>query len=151
MNDRYADALERYRERLAGLDTRMADPAVLSSPAELRKAGKERSEVAEVLGCLEELARLSRGVEEAREIVAASRDAELVELARAELAGNEARPGSWRAGPTTFFSPGIRTTPRTSSSRSGPAPAARRRRSSPPSSSACTPATPRAAAGGSRS
>jgi peptide chain release factor 1 len=93
MQPNHAEALQRYREKLAALDARMSDPAVLASAAELRRGGKERSEVTVVLAVLEDLARASRQVEEAREILGTSHDADLLELARAELAEGERRMG----------------------------------------------------------
>ena len=85
MQKHQEEALERYRERLSALDARMSDPAILGNSAELRKAGKERSEVAEVLASLEELSRVSLLVDEANDILATSKDPDLIELARAEL------------------------------------------------------------------
>src|SRR5512140_2717814 len=91
MQKNHEEALHRHRERLQALDERMSDPAILGSPGELRRIGKERSEVAEVLAGLEELARLSKGIDEAQEILATSKDPDLLELARAEMDSSQAR------------------------------------------------------------
>jgi peptide chain release factor 1 len=87
----YQEALEKYREKVSGLDGRMSDPAVLANPSDIRKIGKERSEAAEVLGALEELVRVRTQVDEARDILDSSKDADLTEMARAELADLEPR------------------------------------------------------------
>ena len=89
MQPHHADALIRYRERLATLDQKMSDPATLGNPAELRRAGKERSEVADVLAKLEELARVTADLDEARDIQATSKEADMLDMAAAELAQGE--------------------------------------------------------------
>lgn len=85
------EAIVRFREKLSGLDQKMSDPVTLGNPVELRKSGKERSAAAEVLARLEELERVARQCDEARELVASSRDPDLLELARAELIALEPR------------------------------------------------------------
>jgi peptide chain release factor 1 len=97
MRFHHEEALIRYRERLADLDARMADPLVLAQPQELKRVGKERSEVAEALSLLEELDRTSRNAAGAKEIMETSADQDLVELARAELAEEERRIESLEA------------------------------------------------------
>jgi peptide chain release factor 1 len=87
----YVEALERYREKVSALDARMADPAVLANPADIRKTGKERSEAAEVLAVLEDLNKARTALDEANEILNDSKDPDMLELARAEAADSEAR------------------------------------------------------------
>ena len=87
----YPDALDRYREKVTALDLRMSDPAVLANPSDIRKVGKERSEASEILAVLEELIGVQTTVDEANEILNGSRDPDLMELARGELAEGMAR------------------------------------------------------------
>ncbi len=105
MSENYEAVLARYRERLSGLDQKMSDPVVLSNPSELRKFGKERSEVAEVTAALEELVKLNRSIDEAREMVETSKDPEMAELAAAELAELEPKHGPLVAVVDEFLHP----------------------------------------------
>ncbi|MGH7476220.1 MAG: peptide chain release factor 1 [Longimicrobiales bacterium] len=79
--ERVRDILQRRDE----LNLRLSDPAVIADPAKLRQAAQEHAELsaaAEVAGRLEQV----RGqLADAHEIMAGSRDAELLELARAEV------------------------------------------------------------------
>jgi peptide chain release factor 1 len=97
MQKNFQDALERNRARLAELDARMSDPSFVGNSSEFRKAGKERSEIAEILVVLEELDQVTRSIDEAREILESSREPDLVDLARAELEENEAKVAALEA------------------------------------------------------
>jgi len=84
---------ERVQEvvrRFAELEQRLADPAVLSDPEKLRSVAQEHAELAPVASAGERLLRVRAQLAEAREVARTSDDAELVELARAEVEALEA-------------------------------------------------------------
>jgi peptide chain release factor 1 len=78
------DALKKVEERHAELTRLLSDPAVTSNPRQLRDLSKERAQLDPTIGALDRHRKLSRTVEDDREAIA-SGDAELAELARAEL------------------------------------------------------------------
>jgi len=71
-----------YRDELAGLQAQLADPAVFSTP-EYPRLAKRLSELQELLGLFDDLARITRQADEAQELVDAG--GELSELAAEEL------------------------------------------------------------------
>ena len=127
----------------------LADPAVLANRQQMQKLSKEHSDIRELIETLRVYRDVDKRVAEAREM---QKDPEMRELARqeeTELGGEQERLEKTlqRAADAAR----IRTTRRTSSSRSAPARAARRRRCSRPICSACTRASPSGGAGRSRS
>jgi peptide chain release factor 1 len=86
LETRWAARAEAVRRRHAELAESMADPALLSDPARLREVAREHADLAPVVGVLEEWEAVSRRLAEARAIVEAGEDAELVELAESEVA-----------------------------------------------------------------
>jgi peptide chain release factor 1 len=87
---RIPELLARY-EALTG---RLADPAVFSDPAALREVGREHAELTPVVEAARRLQRVRAQLAEARELAGADEgvvDAELRELARAEVEELEAR------------------------------------------------------------
>ncbi len=83
---------ERIREvlrRQDELNRRLADPAVIGDPAELRKVGQEHAELAPAAELASRLERVRAQLREAREIAGVDEDVELAELARAEVASLE--------------------------------------------------------------
>ena len=71
------------RDELVELEARLADPDIFSSK-EYPRLAKRRSEVERVVGLFEDKTRLARARSDAEELAAGS-DAEMAELARAEL------------------------------------------------------------------
>ncbi|MGH7554733.1 MAG: peptide chain release factor 1 [Longimicrobiales bacterium] len=81
------------RRRYAELTERLADPAVLGKREQLRETAREHSELTPVVEAADALERVRGRLAEAREMIAAGEDPELVELAeseRVELEGREA-------------------------------------------------------------
>jgi peptide chain release factor 1 len=78
------------RQRHRDLTDRLADPAVLGDPATLRKVAQEQSELEPVVATADRLERVRAQLAEARAMIAAGEDVELVELAEAEVEALEA-------------------------------------------------------------
>src|SRR5580765_7925641 len=78
------DALKKVEERHAELTRLLSDPAVTSNPRQLRDLSKERSQLDPTIVALDRHRKLSRTIDDDREAIA-SGDADLAELARAEL------------------------------------------------------------------
>lgn len=91
MLDDILRSLPAYRERLDDLTSRLRDPKVLGNPREAREVGRERQRLQGVVDALESYDRVARSLEEAREIVRDSDDAELVSMARSEIEELEPR------------------------------------------------------------
>jgi peptide chain release factor 1 len=68
----------------------LADEAVLKDPRRYRQVARERKEMEETVSVVERLQELARTIADNREIIEAGDDAELVELAEAELEELEA-------------------------------------------------------------
>ena len=86
--DRARELLERatpVRERIAEIDQLLSDPAVAANPNKLRDLGQERSQVEPAVRFAEELDALVHSITESREIIESGDDADLVELAEAEI------------------------------------------------------------------
>jgi peptide chain release factor 1 len=86
MFDRLADIERRYEE----LERLIAAPEVIGDRREYARLAKERAQLEETVACWRERRRVAAEVAEHREL-ARGRDAELRELARAELPALEAR------------------------------------------------------------
>src|SRR5436309_823404 len=86
MLDRLAEIERRYEE----LERLVADPTVIANRREFAKLARERSQLEDAVACWRERQRVSREVDEHRELVR-GKDADLRELARAELPALEAR------------------------------------------------------------
>jgi len=86
MFDRLAEIERRYEE----LERLVADPAVIANRREFANLARERAQLEETVTTWRERRRLIQDVEEHREL-AHGKDAELRELARAELPALEAR------------------------------------------------------------
>ncbi len=85
MLDKLAQIEQRYEE----INHALVDPAVLSDMDRLRALAQEQSELQAIVDAYREQQRVARNLTEAREL-AQGDDAELAELARAELADLEA-------------------------------------------------------------
>jgi peptide chain release factor 1 len=86
MFERLAEIERRYEE----LERQVADPAVIANRREFARIAKERAQLEETVACWRERQRVAREIEEHRELVR-GKDADLRELARAELPPLEAR------------------------------------------------------------
>jgi peptide chain release factor 1 len=78
------------RQRYSDLTDRLADPAVLNDRDTLRRVAQEQSELAPVIEAADRLDRVRAQLAEARALIGAGEEAELVELAEAEVAELEA-------------------------------------------------------------
>jgi peptide chain release factor 1 len=78
--------VESLRQRHRDLTDRLADPAVLGDPGALRKIAQEHSELSPLIETADALARVRGELGEARAMIRAAEDPELVELAEAEAA-----------------------------------------------------------------
>ena len=81
LETRLEQAVERHRE----LNAKLAAPEVLNDPDTLREVAQEHSELAPVAEVYGELQRVRRELGDAREMVEASDDPEMAELAAAEV------------------------------------------------------------------
>ncbi len=86
MRERLADIARRYEE----LERLVVDPAVIADRRELARLGRERAQLAEIVGVAREQERVEREIQEHRELLGDA-DPEVRELARAELPALEAR------------------------------------------------------------
>jgi peptide chain release factor 1 len=86
MFERLAEIERRYEE----LERQVADPTVIANRREFARIAKERAQLEDTVTCWRERQRVSHEVEEHRELVR-GKDADLRELARAELPPLEAR------------------------------------------------------------
>src|SRR5262245_6104451 len=84
------DALKKVEDRFAELTRLLSDPAVASDPRKLRDLSKERAQLDGTIRTLEEYRRVERTLRDDRDAIA-SGDAELAELARAEIPELETR------------------------------------------------------------
>jgi peptide chain release factor 1 len=83
---RWEERIPEVRRRHAELAERLSDPAVLGDRDALREAAREHADLAYVVEAADALAALRARLAEARAIVAAGEDAELIELAESEIA-----------------------------------------------------------------
>jgi peptide chain release factor 1 len=86
MFERLAEVERRYEE----LERLVADPGVIANRREFAKLGRERAQLEDTVVCWREHRRVAREVEEHRGLLH-EKDADLRELARAELPALEAR------------------------------------------------------------
>ncbi len=77
------------RARREEVEAALADPAVASDPERLRDLGREHAQLAPVLAAADAWEKARRHLEEDREILRGTGDADLKELARAEIHGLE--------------------------------------------------------------
>lgn len=86
MDERIQEILRRYES----LTTQLMDPAVLADSEKLRETAREHAEMTPLAEAAARLARVRSQLGEARAVIAAGEDPELVELAEAEVAELEA-------------------------------------------------------------
>lgn len=89
--DRFLDHLAQLESRLEEINAKLGDPHVLGSPSALKSLGKERAEVEGIVGKLRLYRSFRDRMEGAEEMLRSEADAEMVELAQAEIA--ECGPG----------------------------------------------------------
>jgi peptide chain release factor 1 len=77
------------RQRHRDLTDRLADPAVLGDPGMLRKVAQEQADLGPVIGVADRLGVVRAQLAEARAMITAGEDPELVELAESEVADLE--------------------------------------------------------------
>ena len=87
------ELIEKIEARLAEVDQQLIDPVNLSDRKKLIELNRERRQIAEILEAGLEYRRVSKSIDDAREIIDQSSDDELVAMAREELAQSEARLG----------------------------------------------------------
>jgi peptide chain release factor 1 len=85
MNPKYEQILARFEE----LTTLLSDEKVIRDNARWRKLAKERSDLTELVEVTKQLARVEETLADNKKIIAAGQDADLVEIARAEMDGLE--------------------------------------------------------------
>jgi len=78
------DALKKVEERFAELTAQLGTPEVAADPRKLRDLSRERARLSDTVSTLEDYRRIERTIADDEEAVA-SGDAELAELAKAEL------------------------------------------------------------------
>jgi peptide chain release factor 1 len=83
--------LEHVEQRFEELNKQLADPAVATDQKKLRELGKEHRELTKVVEIFREFKRLRNEADGNREILAEESDAELVQMAKAELSMLEPR------------------------------------------------------------
>ena len=89
--DRFLDHLAQLESRLDEINGKLGDPQVLGSPSALKSLGQERAGIEEIVGLLRMYRSLRDRLEDAEEMSRSEGDAEMVELAQAEIA--ECGPG----------------------------------------------------------
>jgi peptide chain release factor 1 len=82
----WEERIPEVRRRYAELGERLSDPAVLGSREQLRDVAREHSELGQIVTAADALDAVRARLAEARGIVEAGDDVELVELAESELA-----------------------------------------------------------------
>jgi len=98
------DALTRVEARFQELTDALSDPAVLGNPAELKRTAKERSSLETLITAARELRSVEKQIADDEGILRAG-DAEMAELAEAELPGLRARKDELDARVRTLLLP----------------------------------------------
>jgi peptide chain release factor 1 len=85
------EKLEKISLRYEELDNELGKPEVLSDPEQLRKVGKERADLDDIMKAYRELTNVLQEIEELEGIINDDEDAELVGIAREDLPGLKER------------------------------------------------------------
>ena len=80
------DIIKRLEQRLRSIDEALSDPVNLSDNKKMIELGRERRQVTNVLEVGRKYRKIKLGLDEARELIAAGGDEELLAMAREELA-----------------------------------------------------------------
>lgn len=83
------DKLEAIKKRYDELSDQLSTMEVISSQDKFRELSQEHSSIAEIVQLYEELRSVNKNIEESQEIIGEGGDADLVELARMELPGEQ--------------------------------------------------------------
>ncbi len=83
------DLVAKLEERLAAIDRQMSDPGVGSDQKRMIELGRERRRVEDILAVGRRYREIRAGIEDAREVIKANEDEELMAMAREELARYE--------------------------------------------------------------
>src|SRR5206468_3949822 len=89
-SDLIREALERAKARFEELTQKLADPSIHQNPAELRKVSKERSSLEDLVDAARRYDEVLHRIAEDTALLRTEKDAELIGMARAELAELEA-------------------------------------------------------------
>ena len=84
------EIVDRLEEKLKALDEQMVDPAVLSDQKKMIALNRERRQLEDILAAGRKYRETAIGIRDANEMIEANEDADLVEMAREELANYEA-------------------------------------------------------------
>lgn len=87
------DIVEKLEEKLKNLDEQMADPAVATDQKKVIELSRERRQLEDILVTGRAYRKARLGIDEAREIIDAGDDSELIVMAKEELAGYEVEIG----------------------------------------------------------
>ncbi|MDR3321534.1 MAG: peptide chain release factor 1 [Synergistaceae bacterium] len=85
------DKLEELEKTYRDVEARMAEPGVASNPSEMQTLGKKHVELEPIIQAFNEYKRISREMDDSREIVAHETDGEMRAMAKDELASLEER------------------------------------------------------------
>ena len=83
--------VDKLEQKLADIDRAMSDPDNLTDMKKMAAFGRERRQVEEILEVGREYRKVKKGIAEAREIIDAESDEELLAMAREELEDYESR------------------------------------------------------------
>ncbi len=84
------EKLQNLQKRFEEISTQLADPAVATNPKMLRDLSREHRELSETVAKFNQYRRVEQVLKEAKQLIAESKDRDLLEMAQAELA--EAEP-----------------------------------------------------------
>ncbi|UCG63003.1 MAG: peptide chain release factor 1 [Candidatus Zixiibacteriota bacterium] len=85
------ELVEKLEAKLKALDETMSDPAVLADQKKLIELNRERRHLEDILSAGRKYSKIMKGISDAREIIDAGEDTELVAMAREELAEYESK------------------------------------------------------------
>ena len=83
------EKLPEYRKQLEDIDSRLSSPEVLADMKKYKELMQERSHLAPVIEKMEEMERIQSGIASSRELLKEESDADLIEMAKEEIAGLE--------------------------------------------------------------
>jgi peptide chain release factor 1 len=79
------EKLQNLQKRFEEINTQLADPAVATNPKMLRDLSREHRELSETVAKFNQYRRVEQGLIEAKQLIAESKDRDLLEMAQAEL------------------------------------------------------------------
>lgn len=140
--------LEALYERHEEVQALLGDAATIADQDRFRALSREYAQLGDVARCYTDWRQVQDDIETAQMMLD---DPEMREMAQEELRDAKEKAKRWNNSCRCCCCRKIRTMNVTLLSKFAPVPAAMKRRCSPGISSACTPATPKPAAGGSKS